>query len=87
MLEHLFKFPNALQIRTQADFHNITATSKETVENRIVTARKTVFALMGAGLHGLNGVNPKISIHLVQTYVTPRLCKSVAALAVRSDKC
>jgi hypothetical protein len=28
---------------------------------------------MGAGLHGLNGVNPKVAIHLIQIYVMPRL--------------
>ena len=39
---------------------NITATSQETVEKRIMTARKTVFTLTGAGLHGLIGVNPKV---------------------------
>ena len=34
---------------------------KDCVPSRIqTTARKTVYALMGAGLHGLNGLNPKI---------------------------
>ena len=28
---------------------------------------------MGAGLHGLNGVNPKVAIHLIQIYVMSRL--------------
>jgi hypothetical protein len=28
---------------------------------------------MGAGLHGLNGVNPKVAMHLIQIYVMPRL--------------
>ena len=34
---------------------------EETLE-RIKMARCTVYALMGAGLHGLNGVNPEVSI-------------------------
>ncbi|CAG2234184.1 unnamed protein product [Mytilus edulis] len=46
---------------------------KDCVPNRIQTARKTVYALMGAGLHGLNGLNPKVSMHLVKIYVLPRL--------------
>ncbi|VDI77462.1 Hypothetical predicted protein [Mytilus galloprovincialis] len=46
---------------------------KEVVSKRITTARKTVYSLMGAGLHGLNGVNPKVSVHLIQIYVIPRL--------------
>jgi hypothetical protein len=28
---------------------------------------------MGAGLHGLNGVNPYVAIHMIQIYVIPRL--------------
>ena len=43
------------------------------IEERIKTARCTVYALMGAGLHGLNGVNPEVSISMWQTYVRPRL--------------
>jgi hypothetical protein len=61
---------------------NITATSKKTIENRIITAKKTIFSLMGAGLHGLNGVNPKVSIHLLQTYVTPRLLYGLEILSL-----
>ncbi|VDI04475.1 Hypothetical predicted protein [Mytilus galloprovincialis] len=47
--------------------------TKEVVPDRIQTARKTVYALMGAGLHGLNGINPKVSLHLINCYVIPRL--------------
>ena len=43
------------------------------IEERIKTARCSVYALMGAGLHGLNGVNPEVSISMWQTYVRPRL--------------
>lgn len=57
-------------------------TTKETVQTRIITARRTVFALMGAGLHGLNGVNPKASIHLIKTYVVPRLLYGLEILSL-----
>ena len=43
------------------------------VKKRIVTARRTVYSLMAAGLHGLNGVNPYVAIHMIQMYVIPRL--------------
>lgn len=46
---------------------------KEVVPDRIQTARKTVYALMGAGLYGLNGINPMISIHMIKCFVIPRL--------------
>lgn len=47
--------------------------SQEIVENRIKTARRTSYALMGAGMHGYNGNNPKISIKIWNTYVRPIL--------------
>jgi hypothetical protein len=37
---------------------------KYVVSDRVQTARKTVYALMGAGLYGLNGINPTISVHM-----------------------
>jgi hypothetical protein len=37
--------------------------TKEVVADRIQIARRTVYALMGAGLHGLSGLNPRASIH------------------------
>ena len=33
----------------------------------------TVYSLFGAGMHGLNGLNPKTAIQLWKTYVTPRM--------------
>jgi hypothetical protein len=32
----------------------------------------TEHALMSAGLHGLSGLNPRASIHLINCYVIPR---------------
>jgi hypothetical protein len=46
---------------------------KQVVPNRIRTACKTVFALMGAGLYGMNGINPMVSIHMIRCFVLPRL--------------
>jgi hypothetical protein len=34
------------------------------VSERIKLARRTLYALMGAGLHGYNGVNPEVGIKL-----------------------
>ena len=47
--------------------------TKEVVTDRIQIARRTVYALMDAGLHDLSGLNPRASIHLINCYVTPRL--------------
>ncbi|CAC5375544.1 unnamed protein product [Mytilus coruscus] len=54
-------------------------------ENRIITPRRTVYALMGAGLYGLNGVNPKAAIHLIQTYVIPRLLYGLDVITLTTE--
>ena len=43
------------------------------IEDRIKTTRNTAYALMGAGFHGLNGINPEVAMCIWQTYVRPRL--------------
>jgi hypothetical protein len=42
---------------------------KLVVPDRIQTAHKTVYALMGAGLYGMNGINPMVSIHMIKCFV------------------
>ena len=42
-------------------------------EAAVVIARKTTYSLMGAGFHGYNGVNPKVSIKMWTMYVKPRM--------------
>ena len=39
----------------------------------IQKARRTVYIIMGSGLHGENGIDPETSIQLLQTYVLPVL--------------
>ena len=43
------------------------------VECNIQKARRTVYSLMGTGLHGENGLDPEAAISLFQTYVIPVL--------------
>ena len=46
------------------------ADAQETaVSHNIQKARRTVYSLMGSGLHGESGLDPETSIHLLQTYV------------------
>ena len=42
---------------------------ESTVHHNIEKARRTTYCLMGAGLHGSNGLDPETSIHILQTYV------------------
>ena len=44
-----------------------------TVEDRSKSARGCAYSLMGAGLHGENGGNPRVSLSPWNTYDLPRL--------------
>lgn len=46
---------------------------ESTVKNNMDKARRTIYCLMGAGLHGGNGLDPDTSIHILQIYVLPIL--------------
>ena len=59
--------------------------AEATIKERIKSARRAAYSLMGAGLHGLNGVGPKVSKHLIEIYVTPVLLHSLEAL-ILSEK-
>ena len=45
----------------------------QAVESNIQKAKRTIYSLMGTGLHGENGLDPETSISLLQTYVLPVL--------------
>jgi hypothetical protein len=57
------------------------------VNCRISLARKTVYALMGTGLHGVNGLSPVVSLHIIKIYVVPRLLYGLdAAVLARKQR-
>ena len=39
--------------------------------NNLKKARRALYGLMGAGLHGENGLDPVTSISLLRTYIIP----------------
>ena len=43
------------------------------IQENISKARRTMYSLMGTGLHGKNGLNPTTSLKLFQIYVLPVL--------------
>lgn len=45
-----------------------------------------MYSLMGAGLCGLNGQNPKVSLHLMQIYAVPRLLHGLEALVLATSE-
>ncbi|CAC5387799.1 unnamed protein product [Mytilus coruscus] len=50
------------------------------IKERIQTARRTKYALMGSGVHGTNGLNQSISYQIYKTYVIPRLTYGLEVL-------
>jgi hypothetical protein len=55
-----------------------------TIESRIKEARRALYRLAGAGLHGLNGVGPKVSTHMLNVYILPILTYGLEALTLDS---
>lgn len=55
------------------------------VKKSIVTARRTVYSLMGDGLHGLNGVNSYVAFHMIQIYVIPRLLYGLNVIKLTNE--
>ena len=53
-----------------------------TVEERVMLARRTLYALMGSGLHGTNGLPVSVSLHLYDTYVLSRALYGLEAISL-----
>ena len=58
-------------------------TNTPDVQKRIETARKTLYALMGSGMHGRNGISPAIAVQMWSTFVIPRLLHGIELLNIR----
>ena len=52
-------------------------------QNRIQTARKTSYALMGSGMHGQNVISPVIATSLWDTFYLPRMLHGIEFLDAR----
>ena len=60
--------------------------SMNTIKDRICTARRTAYALLGAGFHGAGGVNNPTMKKLLECYILPRLLYGLEALIVSSKQ-
>ena len=72
--------PTFTHLGIEYDFSSNTASLNRTVEARLQKGRNTTYALMGAGLHGTNGINPIISWHIYKVYVQPRVLYSLESM-------
>ena len=60
---------------------NTTSTSL-TVDERTTTTRRTMYALMGSGLYGMNGLPVAVLLHLYKIYTLPRGLFGLEALTM-----
>lgn len=56
----------------------------EAVQEKINTSRKTLYAMVGGDFHRRNSLNPKVILHLIKVYVTPRLVYDLKAVSLIS---
>ena len=75
--------PSTIHLGIHRDSAN---TNKITLDNNIRTARRALYALMGAGLHGKNGLGPVISINIFEVYITPRCLYGLEALQLTTTQ-
>jgi len=65
---------------------NDTNSNADTVEARVKSARRTAYSLMGAGMHGLNGIGPEIAALQYATYVLPTLIYGLETLTLNPNE-
>ena len=56
------------------------------VKEKIKIGRRTAYALIGAGLHGLNGLTPSICKSLIDVYVTPATLHGLESLRLNDTQ-
>lgn len=56
------------------------------VQDRVSSARRTAYALLGAGMHGRNGVGTQHATHIYKCYVIPRLLYGLETLGTKTLK-
>ena len=64
------------------DLTTYNGTATATTEARLKTSRATTYSLMGAGLHGENGLGISASLHIFATYVAPKMLYGLEAIHI-----
>ena len=76
--QNISQVSQAIHLGVERNENNTPDTQK-----RIETARKTMYALLGSGMHGKNGISPVITIQMWNTFVLPRLLHGIELLDIR----
>ena len=56
------------------------------IHGKIAQARKASYALIGAGMHGGNGLSPAVSRKIIDTYIVPRLLYGLEAVVLSNSE-
>lgn len=56
------------------------------IDERLSLARRTLYALINIGVHGSNGLNPRVSYRIYQCYVVPRLLYGLEVLSLTATQ-
>ena len=56
------------------------------IEDRLSLARRTLYALINTGVHGSNGLNPRVSYKIYQCYILPRLLYGLEILPLTAPQ-
>ena len=65
---------------------NPLGSNSDTVNDRVKSARRSAYNLMGAGFHGLNGAGTKAVIKQYKVYILPILLYGLEALILRDNE-
>ena len=63
--------------------HSNTLSPDTMVKERLSCGRKTAYSLMGTGFHGVNGLSLKISLHIYEMHVLPRVLYGLEATILK----
>ena len=67
-------------------FRSETKENVANIEDRLSLARRTLYSLINTGVHGSNGLNPRISFKIYQCYVLPRLLFGLEVLPLTATQ-
>ena len=63
-----------------------TIAGNDLINDRITTARRTGFGIIGAGLHGIGGINNACTKKIIDTYIIPRLLYGLESLVITTKQ-
>ena len=62
-----------------------TGRARPNISKCVTAARRTAYSLLGAGLHGRNGLDPMTSMRVITLYVVPRLLHGLEATVLQKS--